>query len=239
MNDLLTESLKQTGAQFLSDPRCAEDLSRQVCDGLILQGESLILLEYKSSMFSAETKYTGNVPLLVAEVEKKLVRDKAESKKKGVEQLADAVVSLFRNEEKCTIRGIDLNGVTRVYPLLVTLDGIGGSLLVSRLLNHYFDNLMADRTPSRVEVKPLLCTDAEGLEEVSGCFPKLGLAGFLDHWLSKDPNFMATLTAFTVPELEGHRNERMAREWHNLANEISARAFPEEHRAANQAKDIQ
>jgi hypothetical protein len=238
MNDLLTESLKQTGAQFIPDPRCAEDPSRQVCDGLILQDESLVLLEYKSSMFSAETKYSGNVPLLVEEVEKKLVRDKAELKKKGVEQLADAVVRLFRNEEKAAVRGLELNGVTRVYPLLVTLDGIGGSLLVSRLLNHYFDNFMADHMPSRVEVKPLLCTDVEGLEEVSGCFPKLGLAGFLDYWLSKDPHFMATLTAFTVPELEGYRNERMAREWRDLSEEIVARAFPEEHKAANQGKHL-
>jgi hypothetical protein len=31
MNDLLTESLNQTGAQFIPDPRCAEDPSRQVC----------------------------------------------------------------------------------------------------------------------------------------------------------------------------------------------------------------
>jgi len=199
------------------------------------------LLEYKSSMFSAETKYSGNVPLLIKEVEKKLVRNKSESKKKqkrGVEQLADAVVRLFRDEEKTAVRGIQLNGITRVYPLLVTLDAIGGSLLVSRLLNRYFANFMVNRMPNRVEVKPLLCTDVEGIEEVSGCFAKLGLAGFLDYWLSKDPDFVATLTEFTVPELEGHRNERMAREWHDLSNEISARAFPEEHKAANQGKDL-
>lgn len=240
MNDLLTDSLRQTRAAFIADPRGAEDPSRQICDGLILQDGSLVLLEYKSSMFTAETKYSGNFRSLVDEIEKKLVRDKAESKKKGVkkgvEQLADAVVQLFGDEEKMAIKGLDLGGVTRVYPLLVTLDGIGGSLLISRLLNHYFDNFMVGRRPSRVEVKPLLCTDVESIEEVSGCFPTMSLAGFLDYWLSKDPNFMATLTAFTVSELEGYRNERMAREWHALSNEISARAFPEEHTEAQAAK---
>ena len=85
-------------------------------------------------MFTAETKYSGNFELLVDEIEKKLVRDKGESKKKGVEQLADAVAQLFGVEPRTIVKDLDLSGVTRVYPLLVTLDGIGGSLLISRLL---------------------------------------------------------------------------------------------------------
>jgi len=66
----------------------------------------------------------------------------------------------------------------------------------------------------------------------------MSLAGFLDFWLSKDPNFMAALTAFTVPELEGNRNERMAREWHSLSSEISKRLFPEEYAAAQTRCDV-
>jgi len=237
MNDLLRDSLRQTGAVFVADPRDATDPACQICDGLVLQGHSLVLLEYKSCMFTAETKYSGNFELLVDEIEKKLVRDKGESKKKGVEQLADAVAQLFGVEPRTIVKDLDLSGVTRVYPLLVTLDGIGGSLLISRLLNHYFANFISGRRSSRVEVKPLLCTDVESIEEVSGCFQSMSLAGFLDFWLSKDPNFMGALTAFTVPELEGNRNVRMAREWHSLSSEISERSFPEEYAAAQRAKD--
>lgn len=238
MNDLLSDSLHGTGAVFVPDPRRADDPARQICDGLILQDDSLVVLEYKASMFSAETKYSGNHNLLVDEIEKKLVHDRAESKKKGVEQLADAVAQLFGDETSTVVGDLDLSRVTRVYPLLVTLDGIGGSLLMSRLLNHYFLRFTVDRKFSRVEVKPLLCTDVENIEEVSGRFQSMGLAGFLEFWLSKDPNFMAALTAFTVPHLEGNRNERMAREWHSLSNEISKRSFPQEYAAAQGTKDF-
>ena len=229
MNDLLADTLKETGAVFVADPRNANDPNGQICDGLILQDGSLVLLEYKSSMFTAETKYSGNVNSLVGEIEKKLVRDKAESKKKGVEQLADAVALLFGNEARAAVTGIDLSGVSRVYPLLITLDGIGGSLLISRLLNRYFSHFIRGRKFNGVELRPLFCTEVESIEQVSGCFQKMSLARFLDHWLSRDPNFMATLTAFTVPELNGYRNERMAREWRALSDEISARAFPAEY----------
>lgn len=239
MNDLFRASLGQKDAIFVADPRTAGGAARQICDGLILQGDSLVLLEYKSSMFRAETKYSGDFELLVDEIEKKLVRDKSESKKKGVEQLADAVAQLFGNETRTAVKGLDFSGVNRIYPLLITLDGIGGSLLVSRLLNHYFSSFMGDRRFDRVEVKPLLCTDVESIEEISGCFNRMSLAGFLDYWLSRDPNLMAALRAFAVPELEGYRNERMVLEWQALSNEISERAFPSEYAKAHQGNTFE
>jgi hypothetical protein len=198
---------------------------------LILEGNSLIMLEYKASMFRAESKYSGDYQRLLTEIEEKLVGGKGKSKKKGAAQLADAVVQLFGEPKKEVVAGIDLTAVTKVYPLLITLDGIGGCLLMSRVLNYYFSELIADREVSDVNVGPLLCCDVQGLEEISGCFRSMSLAQFIGHWLSKDPNFMATLTAHTVPELIGHRNERLAREWKNLSNEISARMFPEEYAA--------
>jgi hypothetical protein len=232
MNELLGDSLKQTGVLFVPDPRRADDSACQICDALVLHGEALILLEYKSSMFRADNKYTGNFKLLIKEMEKKLVRDSAESKKKGVEQLSDAIIQLFGGSTRNIIKDLNLSAVTRVYPLLVTLDGIGGNLLMSRLLNHYFDAFMRNHKFDEIVIKPLLCTDVESIEEISACFSKMSLAGFLDHWLSKDPNLLASLGAHIVPELEGQRNERMAREWHLLSEEISQRAFPEEYRAA-------
>jgi hypothetical protein len=235
MNSVFKDSLSQTSATFVPDPCRRDDPARQICDALILQDSSLVLLEYKASMFRADTKYSGNFMALVDEVERKLVRGKSESKKskkKGVEQLASAVIQLFGNRNRAVVANLDLSGVTRVYPLLVTLDAIGGSLLMSRLLNQYFSRFMTGRELSGPKVEPLMCTDVQSIEEISGCFPKMGLARFLDYWLSKDPNLMATLTAYTVPDLVGYRNERVAREWRKLSNEISARLFPEEYEAS-------
>jgi hypothetical protein len=231
MNDLFRECLSESNAVFVPDPRRIDDPNCQICDALILQEDSLVLLEYKANMFRAETKYSGDFNGLVEEIEKKLVRDRSGSKKKkrGVEQLADAVAQLFGDRNEAIVAGLDLGAVTRVYPLLVTLDAIGGCLLISRLLNRYFPGFIGGREFAGTRVMPLLCTDVQSIEEISGCFPRMGLARFIDHWLSKDPNFMATLTAFTVPGLVGQGNERVAREWRKLSNEISARLFPEDY----------
>jgi hypothetical protein len=67
----------------------------------------------------------------------------------------------------------------------------------------------------------------------------MSLAGFLDYWLSRDPNLMAALRAFAVPELEGYRNERMVLEWQALSNEISERAFPSEYAKAHQGNTFE
>ena len=82
----------------------------------------------------------------------------------------------------------------------------------------------------------MLCADVEQIEEISACFQSMNLPGFIDFWLSKDPNFTATLTAFTVPELEGKGNVRLGEEWRSLGAEISARSFPEEYAAAQALK---
>jgi len=234
MNELLRDSLKNTEALFVPDPRRTDDPSSQICDSIVLHGESLVLLEYKANMFRADNKYSGNFGLLGDEIETKLVHNKSEGKKKGVEQLASAVLQIFEGRTKNIISGVDLSRVTRVYPLLITLDGIGSNLLMSKLLNYYFDRFMEQRTCIQIEVKPLLCTDVETIEDISACFSKMSLAGFLDYWLSNDPKLLASLGAHTVPGLVGQRNERMAKEWHLLADEIGRRAFPEEHRRAKE-----
>jgi hypothetical protein len=236
VNDLLAESLRGTDALFIPDPRRLDDPGSQICDSLIVQGDSLVLLEYKSSMFRADTKYSGNYKLLTEEIERKLVRDTAEGKKKGVEQLAEGVAQLFTDKKLVVVRDLDLRTVNRVYPLLVTLDGIGGSLLMSRFLNHHFSARMDRAKFPDLEIKPLLCTDVEGLEEVAGCFQRMSLVGFLDHWLTNDPSLRATLMTFTVDEMLGHKNAFMGREWRALSEQIGARLFPNEHATAKKAQ---
>ena len=241
MNSLVSGSLVGTNSLFIPDPRRADDKAIQICDGLMLQGSSLVLLEYKANMFTAETKYSGNFTALAAEIEKKLVRgtsERGKSKKKGVEQLADAVLQLFGESKKATIAGLDLSGVKRVYPLLVTLDAIWASLLLSRLLKHYFSRSIVDAHFSDVQIMPLMCTDVQSFEEVAACFPTMGLVSILDYWMSKDPNLISSLAAHSIPQLQGHPNDRLSSEWLRISERICARLFPKEHAAAQWSKRV-
>ena len=79
---------------FVHDPRWRDNPAEQVCDSVLVEGDALVLLEYKSSMFTARAKYSGDHLALRDEIVTKLVHDEGTGKRKGVEQLAEAVKRL-------------------------------------------------------------------------------------------------------------------------------------------------
>ncbi len=154
VNEQLAVAAKQSGALFIPDPRRADDPAVQVCDGLLLVGDALVVLEYKSSMFSAEAKYRGDHLRLLTQIERKLVRDEEDGKKKGVDQLAAAIKQLFVADGRMIVNGLDTSKVKTIYPLLVTLDDLGGNLLMSCLLNTYFDDFLGKQDLTSASVRP-------------------------------------------------------------------------------------
>ena len=60
---------------FIPDPHVIDTPSEQLCDGLLIEGDALIVMEYKASMFTTRAKYSGDHLRLRDEIAKKLVRD--------------------------------------------------------------------------------------------------------------------------------------------------------------------
>jgi hypothetical protein len=60
---------------FIPDPHVIDTPSEQLCDGLLIEGDALIVMEYKVSMFTTRAKYSGDHLRLRDEIAKKLVRD--------------------------------------------------------------------------------------------------------------------------------------------------------------------
>jgi hypothetical protein len=56
VNNHFEAASSQAGSIFVPDPRWASDPAAQVCDGALIEGDALVLLEYKSSMFTARAK---------------------------------------------------------------------------------------------------------------------------------------------------------------------------------------
>jgi hypothetical protein len=232
VNDQVIASATGSGVLFVPDPRWADDPSAQVCDSLLVEGDSLVLLEYKSSMFTARAKYSGNHVLLRDEIVTKLVRNEEAGKKKGVEQLADAMRRLLRENGLVSVKGLDLSHVKRIYPLLVTLDDLGATLLMSRLLKGYFDEFLGGESFPAEKIRPLFCTNIESLEVVLPFCDACPLSGFLQHWLDVDPSLMGTLVARPPDGLPSRRNNIMYEGWKQLSEKIETRLFPNEHVAA-------
>jgi hypothetical protein len=225
-NEQIAEAARQSGALFIPDPRRADDASVQLCDALLLEGDALVILEYKSSMFSAAAKYNGDHLGLLGQISRKLVRDEEAAKKKGVEQLADAVKQLFVDSGEMIVKGLDTSHVKRVYPLLVTLDDLGGSLLMSFLLNTYFDEFLRREDFHSLSIRPLFCTDIETMELILPFGDILPLHGFLQHWLDADEKLMATLQAYLPDRLPARSNQILESAWRILSNRIEHKLFP-------------
>jgi len=223
VNDLI----KAFSPMFIADPRLIGNANEQLCDGLLVEGDALVVMEYKASMFTAEAKYSGNHVTLRDEITKKLVRDAEEDNKKGVEQLAAAISTLFADPRKPMVPGLDVSGVKHVYPLLITLDDLGSSLLISKLLNFSFDAVFKRDAFQSVEVKPLLCTDIESIEVVIPHVVDRPLSYFLQYWLDHDPKLLATFLA-QFPEGLPERNAFIDKHWKKLSRAISSRLFPRE-----------
>jgi hypothetical protein len=228
-NDQLAEAAKRSGALFLPDPRWANNPAAQVCDSILIEGDTAVLLEYKSSMFTARAKYSGNHEILRDEIVIKLVRNENTKKKKGVQQLAVAVKRLLgRDPSAAAVEGADLSNVSRIYPLLVTLDDIGATLLMSRFLQGYFKAALRDASLSAEKAKPLFCTDIESLELLLPFSASCPLSKFLQHWLETDPMLLSTLLARVPEGLPPTRNDILYHGWDQLSGQIAARLFPNE-----------
>jgi hypothetical protein len=221
VNDLI----KAHDSNFIPDPRLLNKQNEQLCDGLLVEGDSLVIMEYKASMFTADAKYSGNYIKLRNEIAKKLVKDTAEGSKKGVDQLAAAIKTLFSDPNRPVVAGVDVSHIRRVYPLLLTLDDLGSSLLISRLLNFYFKEVFNPSEFQGVEVKPVLCTDIETFETVVPYLPEKPLSWFLQYWLDQDPLLLATLMVHFPQGLPGRRNEWLQHAWDQLAEQASLILF--------------
>jgi hypothetical protein len=225
VNDLINYFARSSNAAFIPDPREINNPNAQVCDGLLIEGDSLVVMEYKSAMFTAEGKYSGKYLTLRDEINKKLVRDDAEGKKKGVEQLAAAIKLIFADPQQIIVRGLDASRIRWVYPLLITLDQIGSSLLMSKVLNYSFSSAFKPVDATGVEVKPLLCTDIEDFERVVPYMEVKPLSGFLQYWLDDDPRLLKTLLAQFPPNITPRRNEFLSQELRTLRNSFGTRLF--------------
>jgi hypothetical protein len=221
VNDLT----KAHASNFIPDPRLLDNQNEQLCDGVVVEGDSLVIMEYKASMFTADAKYSGDYIKLREEIAKKLVRDSAERSKKGVEQLAAAIKSLFSDPSRTVVSGLDVSRIKRVYPLLLTLDDLGSSLLISRLLNFYFKDVFNPSEFQGIEVKPLLCTDIETFEGVVPHLAEKPLSWFLQHWLDEDPLLLATLMVYFPQGLTGRRNEFLHQAWKQLTEQAGLILF--------------
>jgi hypothetical protein len=225
VNELLSRACSGTKAKFLAHPRSVDDPSVQICDGLLATADSVVLIEYKSSMFRADRKYSGNTTQLLEEIERKLVRNKDKGSKKGVQQLAAAVELLFKDSNAQEILpDIAWTDIKTIHLCLVTLDSIGETIGMSALLNtHLCEGLDRSRFPN-IDIRPLCCLDIASLERVTGYFKSMTLPDIFGRWLRLSADLVASLSMVQLGKPE--QNPWLRSEWEDIFRHIVMLLFP-------------
>lgn len=210
---------------YYHSPRYVSD-GNEVCDGIIKCGSAALIMEYKGSTFTAEAKYGGDGDLLLKEIRKKLVL--AEKKKKGVAQLASVVHRVFGREDPAKVEGIDLSSVKTVFPVLVTRDEIGGTMLVNCFLNKEFQRVLDKRSVRPHRVTPLFCLTADEVEYISAYLRTVRFSDILQERYDADNSLQTPLQFWELPSLAGNlRNELLKREFEDFANSVAKALFPD------------
>ncbi len=225
VNDLLARACVGTASTFFPDPRQEGKPDIQICDGILVSHNTVVLLEDKASMFRADSKYRGDRARLLKEIEKKWVRNERGSKKGG-EQLAAAVRLLFDNGNPSAIfPKIDWSKIERVHLCLVTLDSLGETIGMSALLDTYLaESLDLKQYPSGF-ICPMHCVDIASLERAAGYFGSRSLADMLDLRLQLSSNRSASLSMVSLgsPKL----NPWLESEWEAIGRQIVPLVFPD------------
>jgi hypothetical protein len=221
VNELLRQACAGTNSIFLPDPRPSDDPNTQLCDGIVLSGDSMVLMEYKSSMFRADTKYSGDYQVLANEIEKKLVRDKEGGQRKGVWQLAESVKKIFAGNVQ--IPEIDLTKIRYVYLYIITLDSIGETVGISPFLNTFLEEQLDVQKFAQIKVRPLFCSDIEALEMVTGHFRTLSLPQILEQWFTANPSLFTPISL----SVQWKENEWLVAEWKAIFKKIVGILFPD------------
>jgi hypothetical protein len=149
---------------FFPRPRYAGQPDEEVCDAIILSGRCAVFVEYKGSTFTSKGKYGADPKVLDAELKVKLVG--TPNRRKGVFQLVDAVEKLCRRENPEAVEGVDMYGVTTIFPLIITRDDLGSAFNVNAYLNNHFQEGTKNCKFLR-SVTPLFCMSADDIEGLS------------------------------------------------------------------------
>jgi hypothetical protein len=227
VNHLLMTSTAGTPVRFIQNVCHPRAPQRQICDGLIVDRDTLVIIEYKGAIFTADAKYSGNPVILAQEIDDKLIRDQVTGNKKAAIQLADAINSLMTDPTISISLGIDLSTISSIFPLVVTLDGIGGTIGISPYLDLAFQSALSLGAQRRSLVQAMTCVDISSLEVMTEYFHVSSLPDLLRKWHEFSPSFAAPFLATPLTGMTRKVNQWLKDASDEIFRSIAKILFPD------------
>lgn len=160
---------------YVPGPKFAD--GAEVSDGLFVDGDNLILCEYKSSVLRADAKLSGSLELLEPELKKKFVIGDSDGRK-GVAQLTHSIERLLKGEP---VTSLPSRKWKVIQPVMVCLENAMVCPGMSGYLNGQFDRDVL-RKLSHTRIAPLTLIDIEHFEDLLPDMKQFGLGMLLEDY---------------------------------------------------------
>lgn len=149
----------------------------QICDQVVICGNTAVLIEAKVATCTASDRYSGDYSMVKDYLEEKLV------KSKGVSQILSAV-------KRLGAKGTDvpdyLTNIKKIIPVIITRDDFGGCWGVNAYLNKRFKGQLSTKSHKGVVVTPLVCMNISCLERMTWVLQEMALADVMEERIKTD-----------------------------------------------------
>ena len=174
------ETKTEDGAEgFLIRPKYDQQKGNECTDIAVCGRESLVLLECKAPVLAAKTKFGDDFCNFHQGIKDNAI--------KGIQQLSNAILNLGHSNKKkmCTVKGIDVSRVKKIYPVLVLSDPIFSLLFMNWLLNSEFQRLVTtSNIQKHLEIMPLTVWTIDDLENLEPHLYDTPLHEHLNSWIT-------------------------------------------------------
>lgn len=162
-------------------PKYKQKVEREFIDIVVHGHETLVLLECKAPILTAETKFGGDFREFLKGIQKNAL--------KGIDQLCRAIQTLCHPNAKGNreVEGIDISSVKRIYPVLVLPEPIFSFPLMNRFLNLEFQRLIMGRNDLKkhLHIMSLTVLTIDDLERLESYLCDTPFHEHLNRWITQ------------------------------------------------------
>ncbi|MGA9471895.1 MAG: hypothetical protein WBV36_05485 [Terriglobales bacterium] len=173
----------------------------QICDQIIICGDTAVLIEAKLATCTAADRYSGDYEKVKVYLEDKLVT-------KGAGQLLNAV-------RRLGAKGADvpdyLKSIKKIIPVIITRDDVGGCWGVNAYLNKRFKAQLSTKSHKGIVVTPLVSMNVSCLERMMWVLQEKAFADVMEERIEADPTLRQPFDAAVkyvqqgaAPKLHAH-----------------------------------
>ena len=213
----ITSQSSSIQERVIVNPKYDQKPDEECVDAAIFSDDSLTLVECKSTLLSAASKFSGDFNNFY---------EGAKSVKKGIEQLGKAVQHLGNKDEnqRHVVKDIDICKIKKIYPVLVISDRLLSYLFMNQVLNSKFEAVVQkENLVGYLEVMPLSVLTIMELELLEPYMQDKSLNARLDEWLDwlkENPRFGFTAFMHDMINKEQRINQFMDQGFAQFHSEV-------------------